>query len=207
MRPCAAKLSDNDLLSLSLMVSFVTPLCEYLAKPPGFLQLLTDLASQVKKSFLLDEPANVNFQTFVLKIGKNIVSNFLPIYTNQFIDSEFLLYPGWFLLAFFLGANSKCHLAVLACFCLEILLVAFRLSFLGVLYSLTFVNFHSAVLILRYATSIIQCMGCGLCFWNFTTLLLVFIPQMFLVLLDKLKNYGHASGSRDENGQFIKKKR
>ena len=206
IRPCAAKLNENDLVTYSLMVSFVAPLCTYLERPPGLLQLLKDLAREVMKSFTFNEP-NQSSQQFFIDAGKVIVSHFIPIYSQQFIDSQFVVFPLWALCSWFLAKDSSCTYAVVATLLLELTMAAVRLSFLSILFSITIINYHTAVLILRIITCVFQGAGCGLCYFHAVSLIFIFLPQQMLKLLDWIKNYGQMkSQSRNDNGQFSKRK-
>ena len=182
-------------------MGLVGPACAYLKTDNGFIAAVVDTWDQVKLSFVIDE----NEQFSLSHLGKIVVSQFLPMYRREFHLREFTCFPAWFVFSFLYGGATRCHLAVVGLFFLEVTVVSIRRSILGFLFSLIYGGDHLFVLFLRYITFIVQAHGCSDCYSKTIASVLLFIPNAFLDLIDYLRSYGNFHELRDSKGRFIRK--
>ena len=196
VRGCLGKLSENDCVVYALMIGLVGPACEYLKTDNGFVATITDTFNQVKESFTIEYKEDYNF----VNIGKTFISNILPLYESQFRKSRFGFYLPWFILSYFRGNAFMCHYAVL-----EIIILAISRSFLGFIFPLMGITNQMLSLVLRYFTLAAQAYWCSMCYWKFVLKIILFIPQIFITLLDFIRSFGNDDRERDKNGRFTKR--
>ena len=200
-KQCLAKLSDSDVLTYSLMMGLVGPTCTYLKTENGFYSAVVDTWEQVKLSFTIYE----NEQFTMSYLGKVAISQFLPMYRHEFYLRQFSGFPLWFISSYIYGGATRCHLAVVGLFCLEVIIVAIRRSFLGFIFSLIYGGDHLFVLILRYITAIVQAYGCSDCYTKMIATILFFIPNTILDFIDYLRTMSTTDLDRDSRGRFTRK--
>ena len=201
LRSCMAKLSEKDCIVLGLMLGLVGPSCEYLKTDNGVYATLLDTMEQVKESFKFNEDAEYNFAI----AGQTFISQFLPLYEDQFRKTHFFIFVPWFLISYIWGSKGSCHMAVIGCFTMELGTTAVSRSFVGFLLPLMGISEHCFCLILRYITLIAQGYGCSDCYWKFISKFVLFIPQTLLYLMDFIRGYGKDELGRDNKGRFSRK--
>lgn len=203
LKKCLASLSDDDVMLYALYFTTSAQICTHYAAPRSVTGLFSEMWDKVSKSFKFSSDINMNST----QIGKNIISNFLPVYHDEFKQTQFTLYPLFFLVASVVGWKNGAHLIVLATFLFEIIIVFFDGTAFGSFLCLISHDCHWTALAIRYVAFTSFWWGYGHEYSYLIFYLIFFIPNLTLSIIEMTKaNYDSKTFfDRDKRGRFSKK--